>query len=162
MSLKSIMAKIHLWLGLASGLVVLVVSLSGAIWCWEEELQDLFLPYRQVARQDKKPLLPSELLEQAQPHFNQRAIHSIAYRGADKSALLYHWGEENDHPVTYGAYLDPYDGFVLKVIEGSSFFDVLLEFHMTLLLGEVGGQIVSYATLIFVVMLLTGIVLWWP
>ena len=33
---------------------------------------------------------------------------------------------------------------------------------MNLLLGEVGNQIVGYGTLIFLVMLISGIVLWWP
>src|SRR5690606_37931762 len=43
------------------------------------------------------------------------------------------------------------------------FFQLTLELHMNLWLGKTYGYpIVSYATLIFVVMLLSGIILWWP
>lgn len=40
MTFKKIIGKIHLWLGLASGLVVFILGATGCIYCFEKELQD--------------------------------------------------------------------------------------------------------------------------
>ncbi|WP_235830928.1 PepSY domain-containing protein [Flavobacterium ustbae] len=41
---KKIIGLLHLWLGLASGLIVFVVSLTGNIFVFEEELDEYFNP----------------------------------------------------------------------------------------------------------------------
>jgi uncharacterized iron-regulated membrane protein len=42
MTPKKLIGKIHLWLGLLSGIVVFIVSITGAIYVFEEELNHLF------------------------------------------------------------------------------------------------------------------------
>ena len=41
MDIKKIIGKIHLWLGIASGLVVFVLGLTGCIYAFEEEIKAL-------------------------------------------------------------------------------------------------------------------------
>ena len=64
----------------------------------------------------------------------------------------------------YAVFMNPYSGQVLKVKNmKQDFFRLILDGHMHLWLPDpVGGYIVQYATLIFLLILITGIVLWWP
>nr|MCU0354079.1 PepSY domain-containing protein [Cytophagales bacterium] len=39
MRLRRLIGQIHLWLGLASGLVVFIVSLTGCLYVFEEEIR---------------------------------------------------------------------------------------------------------------------------
>jgi uncharacterized iron-regulated membrane protein len=61
-------------------------------------------------------------------------------------------------------YINPYTGKVLKVKnENVDFFRVVLMGHFYLWLPpEIGQPVVASATLIFLVMLVTGLVMWWP
>jgi uncharacterized iron-regulated membrane protein len=107
-------------------------------------------------------LPPSVLIQKVKPHFDNYAVSGIDYQGPDKSVVLSHWSETNGKEVHMHAYLNPYTGEVLHVENGHSFFDIIIELHVNLLLGDMGRQIVDYATLIFVILLISGIILWWP
>jgi uncharacterized iron-regulated membrane protein len=61
-------------------------------------------------------------------------------------------------------YLNPYSGDVLKVKDmEKDFFHIVLDGHFYLWLpAEIGQPVAASATLVFVVMLITGLILWWP
>jgi len=61
-------------------------------------------------------------------------------------------------------YMNPYSGEVLKVkaLE-KDFFRIILEGHFQLWLPRpIGQQVVCWATGIFVLLLISGLVMWWP
>ena len=69
MTLKQAIGKLHLWLGLGSGLVGFVVSLTGAIFTFQDEIRDATEPWRLVAAPAAgAPLLPSRLQAAAVAH----------------------------------------------------------------------------------------------
>jgi len=160
MTFRKAIGKLHLWLGLASGLIVLIVSLSGAVFVFQDDIRDLTQPWRKVEMQ-ARPMLPPSVLQatatQAQPGF---AASWTTYNGPDRSVAVYlSMGEE-----VYYAFLDPYTGRLLKVQDlKTDFFTIVQTVHMYLLLPPaIGKWVVDIAVFIFVVMLVSGIVLWWP
>ncbi|UYQ93646.1 PepSY domain-containing protein [Chitinophaga horti] len=164
MSVKKVIGKIHLWLGLVSGLVVFVVALSGCILAFEQEIKHSVFPYLTSKTQENAKLLPpSKLMEIAAPHVPGKQPNFITYLGRDKSASVMFYGSE---PVEYyyQVFIDPYTGEVKKVWnEDEDFFHTMVHLHYNLLLPiEIGQQIVAGATLVFVIMLISGLVLWWP
>jgi uncharacterized iron-regulated membrane protein len=70
----------------------------------------------------------------------------------------------DDPEYYYLAYVNPYTGKILKVKDmDSDFFRIMVNGHFYLWLPpDIGRPIVASATLIFLVMMITGIVLWWP
>lgn len=163
MSFKKIIGKIHLWLGLTSGLVVFIVAITGAIWAFETELSNLFYSYRTVEIQDKPVLPPSNLIKAVEPHFKGHPVMNVNYLGEGRSAELRMWKEIDGDDFHITAYVNPYTAEVLHVSYNQhGFFEIILELHVNLLLGEVGRYIVDFSTLIFLVMLISGIILWWP
>lgn len=162
MTAKKIIGKVHLWLGLSSGLVVFIISVTGCIYAFQSEIRDLTQPYRFVGYQDKPVLMPSRLKEIAENELPGKKIHGVLYPKPGQAAQVSFY--DFDPEYYYITYLDPYTGEVLKVKdENADFFRVVLMGHFYLWLPPAIGQpVVATATLIFLIMLISGIVLWWP
>lgn len=160
---KQAVGKAHLWLGLASGLVVFVVSLTGAIFVFQDDIRDLTEPWRHVQVQATAPVLPSQLQAAAlAAHPGVKAETSwVTYFGPARSATVF-FLDEAGRPIQ--VYLNPYTGRVLHEQDlRTHFFTIIQEIHMHLLLPEaVAKWVIGISISIFVVMLLTGLVLWWP
>jgi uncharacterized iron-regulated membrane protein len=159
---KKSIRLIHLWLGLASGLIIFIIAITGAIWAFESEISDVVYPYRKLEIQNNKPTISiAEIKEKVKPYLKN--INAIYYLGKDRSIQVRAWQTVNGKLINNYVYLNPYTGEVLKVkINNPSFFDVVVELHTSLLLGEIGTEIVRYATMIFFLLLASGIYLWWP
>lgn len=163
MSVKKIIGTIHLWLGLTSGLVVFVLAVTGCIYAFQSEIQNLTQPYRFVEQQDRSFRPPSELKAIAEGLLPEKHIHAVLYRETSQAAQVVFYNFEPDY-YYYLVYLNPYSGEVLKVKDmETDFFQFILQGHFYLWLPpSIGQPVVATATLIFVIMLITGIILWWP
>ena len=162
MTTKKVIGKLHLWLGLTSGLVVFVVAITGCLYAFQAEIQELTQPYRHIEKKNTPLLPPSELKEIAIKELPGKKVHSALYEQGDRSAVVSFY--DFDALYYYLVYIDPYDGTVLRVKNMShDFFYQVLQGHFYLWLPPAVGQpVVATATLVFVIMLITGIVLWWP
>jgi len=162
MTFKKIIRQIHLWLGLASGLVVFIVAITGAIWTFESEISDMVYSYRKVEPIAGQSIISiSEIKKIVKPQINK--VSGISFLGHDRSIEVRESNQIDGHYLNNYVYLNPYTGKVLKTrVNDPNFFEIVIELHTSLLLGEVGRQIVDYATLIFLILLISGIYLWWP
>ncbi|WP_316746641.1 PepSY-associated TM helix domain-containing protein [Pedobacter gandavensis] len=170
---KKVIRQIHLWLGLSSGLVVFILGITGATYAFQYEIKDLVYKDRLYVEPGKSRLPLSVLLPIAveaigKDHKISRAELSQApgrtymFRAlkVDKKAFGY-W---NYYQYFDKVYLNPYTGkVVFQENAKAEFFTVVLAFHMNLLLGDlVGHFIIRWSVVCFVILLLSGIVLWWP
>ncbi len=162
MKIKKIVGTVHLWLGMISGLVVFIVAITGCLYAFQYELQEMFQSFRHVEPRTDQFQLPTKLKSVATAELPGYSLHSIAYEGGERSATAYFYGD--DPLYYYAVYMDPYTGEVLKVKDiTSDFFYQVLQGHYYLWLPPAVGQpVVACSTLIFTVMLITGVVLWWP
>ena len=160
--MKKAIGKIHLWLGLSSGLVVFVVSITGCLYAFQAEIQELTQPFRRVQIRNEEKLPPTQLKAIATELLPDKKIHAAVYEHGDRAAIVSFY--DFDPSYYYLVYLNPYNGEVLKVKDMySDFFYQVLQGHYYLWLPpEIGQPLVATSTLIFVIMLITGIVLWWP
>jgi uncharacterized iron-regulated membrane protein len=159
MNVKKLFGKFHLWFGLASGIVVFIVCLTAAIWAFSPEIENWTQSYRHVQKENS-PFLPVTTLKAiAEKQLPDKKANRVILNGDDKAATADFYGEGYYNSV----FINPYNGSVLKVKNNrGDFFGIIITGHYTLWLGEVGGQIVKWGTLVFLIMLITGIVLWWP
>lgn len=158
MTVKKIFRKIHLYLAVASGLVVFIVCITGALWSFSPEIENLTQAYRHVKIEDKEWVPAIQLKSIAEKHTGGQANH-IYFWGNDKAATV---DVERDN-IEYTVYINPYNRKVLKVKDDSSgFFPFILQGHYELWLGDTGTIIIKWSTFIFFLMLVTGIILWWP
>ena len=83
-----ISAWLHLWLGLISGIVVVIVSLTGAALTFEEEWRYLFQPYQHAESQGRSFLPPSVLADSVKKAYQLPGVSAVMYRGKDRSAVV--------------------------------------------------------------------------
>lgn len=158
MKWKKVVGKIHLWLGLSTGLVVLILGLTGAIYCFAPELQSL-QPYRFVKEENGNFLPPSHIQQIAESQMPGKSPQRIYYDTRDKAVMVLFSKKDN---YSYSVFINPYSGKVLKVRNNErDFLSVVLQLHRTLLIPY-GHDIIRWSTVIFILMLISGIILWWP
>ena len=58
---KKIINFLHLWLGLASGIIVFIIAVTGCLYAFKEEIQNYTETYRFVETENKPFLFPSQL-----------------------------------------------------------------------------------------------------
>lgn len=175
LNFKYCIRQIHLWLGLASGLVVFIVSITGCIFVFQKEITDVLHPGWAYTgpTPDTSPLSLTRLQKTAQDTLGRD--HPLSYivtwrePGRPWEFMSYH---ENDTALTafggmeyyLSVFIDPYTGKVTGIRDYKhDFFNIVKYIHWSLLLNTRYGQpIVAWSTVIFVVLLITGLVLWWP
>lgn len=224
---KRVMAWLHLWLGLASGIIVVIVSLTGCIYVFESEIKDFIEDWRFVQPQEKAFLLPSQLVKIADNKMKDKKATSVTFGAKDEAAIVGYFVEKKEEGekgrgekkeehkkgdkrkdiaknenksekselksqanevakkgkgkgekskgkggrrsgTFISVYMNPYTGDILNVksvsrSDSPDFFRWILNGHRALWLPyDIGRPIVGVAVLIFVVLLISGIVLWWP
>jgi uncharacterized iron-regulated membrane protein len=162
MRLKKSIGKVHLWLGLSSGLLVFVIAITGCIYAFQAEIQELTQPYRFVEHQQKPVLPPSKLKAIAEKELPGKKIHAVLYAKPGKAAEVIFYNLDPEY--YYLVYLNPFTGEVLKVKNAQQgFFPFILDGHFYLWLPDkIGQPIVATASLVFLTMLISGLFLWWP
>lgn len=162
MKIRKITGVIHLWLGMISGVLVFIIAITGCIYAFQYEIQELTQPYRFVEAEDRPFLMPSRIMEIAEKALPGKHVHAIMYEGRERAARAIFFSFE-EHYYDF-VYVNQYSGEVLKVKdEYKDFFRIILDGHFYLWLPpEVGQPVSAGATLIFLVMVISGLVLWWP
>ena len=157
MIFNKINAWLHLWLGLATGIIVFILSVTGAILIFQEELSDLIHPWQTVQpRASGEQLPPSAIFKAAKEFVPGKEISSAWYYGLDKSVKI----NMNSDSVLY---VDPYTAEMLALVDHEDFFHFIDEGHRHLWLPpEIGRPIIGWSTFLFFILLITGIALWWP
>lgn len=177
MIFKKISSTLHLWLGLATGIIVIASFLPAAVFVWDEELTNWYYKdYVYVEPTDKGRLPISDLFKNAQKAVNpDHIVDNVEVKNsADKAYVFstYKSVPENETGWTYfsemeyweNIYVNPYTGEVQGTVDKTTDWIYLTRvLHQQLLLNyEVGHLIVGITTLILFVMVITGLVLWWP
>ncbi|MFT2010463.1 PepSY-associated TM helix domain-containing protein [Pontibacter sp. 13R65] len=162
MAVKKLIGKLHLWLGFSSGLLVLFLGITGCILAFQREIEEATQPYQFVEQQAQVKLPPSKLKAIADAEVPGKHAHGVSFAHGKAAQVSYFSLEE---PTYYFVvYLDPYTGQVLKVKDmDKDFFRFMIMGHYYLWLPpHIGQPILASATLVFVLMLISGLVLWWP
>ncbi len=154
---------IHRVLGLLTGVVIFIVSITGCLWVFKEEIESFYTDYKYVTPMDGELITASEVKKIAAKENPNREIHGVLYgkRGEAVEVIFY----EADSEVYYQSlYINPYNGIPIKQVDhNAGFFGFVLKGHVRLWLPEaIGARIVSYSVLIFLFIIISGIVLWWP
>lgn len=161
---KKIIRKLHLWLGLGSGLVVFIVSITGCIYVFEEEINLLLQSgVRKNVTVQHSPVISVDSIQSViRNNFKGEMMNMNAtiYPAGDRAIIS--WVRDTDRKYT-AFVLNPYDGTILNEYPYSvNFWAIVLGLHTSLLIPEIGADIVAISTVIFVVMLITGLILWMP
>ncbi|MHA6727144.1 PepSY-associated TM helix domain-containing protein [Chryseobacterium sp. A301] len=174
---RALTGQLHLYLGLLVGVIVFILSLSGSLYVFKDEVQNSLrreaIWHQNPEALKKAPLKISQIMERVgEQKGPKEPIGWITVPLNKQKTYWFHLYKRNRDGNTYlsefelnkSAYVDPFTGKIKAIYdERTDFFFITLRLHYSLLLGgKIGSWVAGIATLIFVVMLITGLILWFP
>lgn len=161
MNMKSVVRKLHLYIGLTTGIIVMIIAITGCLYAFQKELKYTFLPeYTANYRTDQLKLPLSQLYLDARRQTDLQIKMIYEFKAPERNIILRMSDSQGD---LYHGFLNPFTGKLLKTTAyKDDFFEVVQSLHRTLLLGEVGEQIIGIAVFLFLISLISGIYLWFP
>ena len=163
-----IFRKLHLWLSVPFGIIITLVCFSGGMLVFEPEItrmakKDVYF----VSAPTEHPLPVDSLMRVVRATLPD----SVDITGVSVSQDPSRTYQVNlSKPRRASIFIDQYTGKITGRYERLGFFSTMFKLHRWLLDSanphgdgvKVGKLLVGISTLLFVIVLLTGIVLWWP
>lgn len=160
--------KIHLWLSVPFGIIITLVCFSGAMLIFEPEITravkgDVYY----VAEVKDSPLPMGELMESVKATLPDSVSITGVTVFADKDRT---YQVNLSKPRRASLFIDQYSGEITGKYERLGFFSTMFRLHRWLLDSanphgdgvKAGKLLVGISTLVFVIALITGIIIWWP
>ncbi|MDD2284199.1 MAG: PepSY-associated TM helix domain-containing protein [Paludibacter sp.] len=160
--MRKFFLALHKWLPIPVGIILVIVCLSGSILVFQDELQEWAHPERYFVKTTAQQPIP---LEQLIPLVNSQLTDNRVkdVRINADAGRTYAMGLAEGFRVT--AYVIQYTGKVTDVFSyRKSPFFVLMKLHRWLFddTRTWGKYSVGISTLIFVFILITGLIIWFP
>lgn len=165
--MRKIFRNIHLWLSVPFGILITLICFSGAALVFEKEVMELCHRELYFVKKVEAAPLP---MEQLMTKVAATLPDSVSVTGVNISS-----DPERAYQVTLSkprrasTYVDQYTGEIMGKYERAPFFNFMFRMHRWLLdsMKQDGGifwgkMIVGTSTLMFVFVLISGIVIWWP
>lgn len=165
--MRKIFRNIHLWLSVPFGILITLICFSGAALVFEKEVMELCHRELYFVKKVEAAPLP---MEQLMTKVAATLPDSVSVTGVNISS-----DSERAYQVTLSKprrasmYVDQYTGEIMGKYERAPFFNFMFRMHRWLLdsMKQDGGifwgkMIVGTSTLMFVFVLISGVVVWWP
>lgn len=165
--MRKIFRNIHLWLSVPFGILITLICFSGAALVFEKEVMELCHRELYFVKKVEAAPLP---MEQLMTKVAATLPDGVSVTGVNISS-----DPERAYQVTLSKprrasmYVDQYTGEITGKYERASFFNFMFRMHRWLLdsMKQDGGifwgkMIVGTSTLMFVFVLISGVVVWWP
>ena len=159
-SLYRVFWRWHFYAGILVGPVLLVVAVTGALYIFKDELERVIYP-------DLMFVTPQTVTV---PLDRQAAVVAEAYPGwrvdtveveADPTrAISIRIRDDSSH--SQRVYVNQHTGMIQGALGDTSFFRVVLAIHRQLFIGTTGRVVVEVVTCWTIILLVTGLYLWFP
>ncbi len=156
--LRRFLYQVHLWVGVAAGLYVLVACLSGAALMFRIDLQRASYPQLLVARSAGPTAGAATILQSLAERYPHAQIAGIDAPTTLRATYLAYVLDAGSFRTVL---LDPSTAEVLGELPEQSAIRLLQDLHFNLLAGKPGRAINGIGALCLLILCLTGIVIWW-
>lgn len=162
-SFKKLINDIHLWLGLASGIVLFLVCLSGTILAFEHEIKDFFADDFVIEKTQNKEAVSALVtaLKDAEKGF----VTGVTIAVEEEEPYVFNVKKDLKERRGSKVLVNPFSSEIKMVTKTSAdaFLMSMFRLHRWLLLdSKIGRPIVGIATIIFLIISLSGLYLWFP
>jgi uncharacterized iron-regulated membrane protein len=175
--IRKFLNDIHLYAGLTCGLIVIAVCLSGTIYVYNTEIREFFDSERYFVEKKGSPQSLDALKSTLESQGAGKVLGANVFQQEGRTVQFSVKKEGQEKPTTL--YVDPYSGAVLadniEKTATEEFMGYMFSLHRWLLLDkieepimesmtnqELGRFINGVATLLFLLGVITGMVIWVP
>jgi len=159
--LRKAIFQVHLWCGIALGLYVFMISVTGSVLVYRNELLNLATPSPMISQGSGPRLTDDQLREAAGRVYPGYRVQSIFRPPNPDQAVEVDMGRSGNSKKRL---FDPRSGRDLgnAVPAGIWLVSELLDLHDNLLAGPDGRRVNALGALTLTGMAITGLVIWWP
>ncbi|WP_345816108.1 PepSY domain-containing protein [Paraburkholderia sp. PREW-6R] len=153
----------HFYAGLFVMPFLIVLAITGTLYCFQPQLEPLLYPHRLVVEPRATPRLPEDVLlaraRAALPPTAKALTAEIGTAPKRSAEFIFRLADGDKESV----YVNPFSGEVLGTLSVEHrLMQVVRMLHRKLLLGKAGELLMELAACWTLVMLGTGVALWWP
>lgn len=159
--LRKFLFQIHLWGGISLGLYIFFISITGSVLVYRNELYVMATP-NPVVSTDSETVLSEELLMERVQISNQGYEVTRVNRSGDPSKAVEIWLEQDGQIKK--RFFDPYTANDIgsAARTGQRLVISLINLHESFLFGETGRKINGIGAIAVLLIVFTGLVIWWP
>lgn len=159
-ALKYVTWLAHLWMGLLSCIVVFIMCVTGCLYAFKNQITDFSNRDKvYISSNTKIPRKPDQIKEELLKS-NKELTSLLIPLQKNRSYVISYRENQLDRTGFYNQYTGELLGDA--DVGANRFFDVVLDIHRNLMMGNVGRQIVGASVLIFCLLLISGLILWLP
>lgn len=160
--------KIHLWLSVPFGIIITLICFSGAMLIFEPEITRAVNSDVYYVSEIKDSTLPMDELMETVKASLPDSVSTTGVTVFSDNERTYQVGLSK--PRRASLFIDQYSGQITGKYERLGFFSTMFKLHRWLLDSanphgdgvKIGKLLVGISTLVFVIALITGVVIWWP
>lgn len=165
--MRKLFRQVHLWLSVPFGLLITLICFSGAMLVFEDEVNELCHHDLYFVKRVETTSLP---IDQLLENVAATLPDSVSVTGVSISSDPERTYQVSlSKPRRSSLYVDQYTGEITGKSQRSGFFMFMFRMHRWLLDNMnpnggvfVGKLIVGVSTLLFVIVLISGVIIWWP
>lgn len=163
---RKLINDIHLWLGIGSGLFLFILALTGTILVFENDIKSSLNKAQIYSDKNGEPMPLNQIIEMHETD-SLKVSGLIVYGQENKNyqLTLDKVGSNESGKRSRGKRItvNPYNGQLVETKKSGEFLHSMEQLHRFLLMDPNWGRpITGAATLIFVILSFTGLVLWFP
>jgi len=152
----------HFYAGIIFAPFLIILAFSGAVYLFKPQIEGyLYKDMLTVREVGTTPMSPEDIMEKTVKAYPGTTISSITL--SDKPDSSYKMSVKRNETSTT-MYVDPYTGNVLGMINSDKTFTAFFKkLHSELVVGGTfANRLVELAACWAIILLLTGLYLWWP
>ena len=150
----------HFYAGIIFAPFLIILSITGAIYLFKPQIESFLYKDYYYIEKGEHELAPSALIEKITDTYKHATV--VSYRPSDAPDRSTEVGVVLDGEK-YIIFINPYTGDILgKIAKEGKLMNVIVKLHGELFIGTIGDRVVELAACWAVILLITGLYLWWP
>ncbi len=160
MTIKRLMNRLHLWIGLPGAVVFFFICITGSVFVFADEIMDFSnRKFASVSETHDEWMPIEQMIDSVQKVYpKHRLIYITAQKDTNTSFKFILVSREGLLDV----FVNPYNAQIMGQSRVVQFFYIIAHLHSMLLWHGPGGWIIKIATILFLITLVSGLVIWWP
>ena len=153
----------HFYAGIIFTPFLIILAFSGAVYLFKPQIESTIYKDLYYVQKESTTTLPiSEQVEKVKTKFPDTTITSVTT--FDDSLRTTEFGVATAGGQMFSAYVNPYNGNINgTLVKEKKFTEIFKKLHSELIIGgTIANRIIELAACWCVVLLVTGLYLWWP
>ncbi|ANB56534.1 peptidase propeptide and YPEB domain protein [Anoxybacillus sp. B7M1] len=150
----------HFYAGMIFAPLLILLAITGAIYLFKPQIESVLYKNYYYIPKETQELTPSELIANVKHRYPSATI--TRYKPSDAANRSTEVGIVWNNKA-YTVFINPYNGNILgKLADESRLMNIVVKLHGEIMAGTIGDRLVELAACWAIILLVTGLYLWWP